>query len=266
MSLAMPEDFRKKSSQAIHIVALPLSFLVFMLIYRPFSIEEQLQLGRFSFGVNLTLVSCILLGTTALMRGLFYLLRRRIDRLTYYFWCLLEISVGALFVALYVWLMSRRVDPYFLVVARAYGWIFPVLIFPYVITAMALFLVERYRLPVQEPDEEQKLRFYDERKNLKLVVTAASVLYIAAKENYVQVVYLDGERVRDYLVRASMRSIEELCTRGGLVRCHRSYYLNPHHVKTLRREKEGVIVAELQTAGHEVPVTKRYYDALVERL
>lgn len=264
--LDLPAIFRKPTSQAIHIAAVPLAFFAFVLIYRPFNLAEQLQLGRFSFGVNLTLIACIIFGSTLLMRTLFYLVRQRIDRLTYYFWCLLEITVSVLFVALYVWLMERCANPYFVVAARAYGWLFPVLIFPYVITAMALFLVERYRLPVQEPDEEQKLRFYDERKNLKLVVTAASVLYIAAKENYVQVVYLDGERVKDYLVRASMRSIEELCTRGGLVRCHRSYYLNPHHVKTLRREKEGVIVAELQTAGHEVPVTKRYYDALVERL
>ena len=82
-------------------------------------------------------------------------------------------------------------------------------------------------------------------------------------ENYVQVFYLEGERVRDYLVRASMRSIEELCADNGLKRCHRSFYLNPAHVKTLRREKEGVIVAELDVAGQEVPVTKRYYDDLV---
>lgn len=261
--LDLPASFRKATSQAIHVVAVPLAFFAFVLIYRPFNLSELLQLGRFSFAVNLTLIACVLFGAMLVMRTLFHVVRRKIDRLTYYFWCLLEITVSALFVALYVWLMARCVDPYFVVVARVYGWLFPILIFPYVITAMALFLVDRYRLPLQEPEEDQKMRFYDERKNLKLVVTATSVLYIAAKENYVQVVYLDGERVRDYLVRASMRSIEALCEQNGLKRCHRSYYLNPRHIKTLRREKEGVIVAELDVSGQEVPVTKRYYDTLV---
>lgn len=265
MSLAMPEDFRKKSSQAIHIVALPLSFLVFMLIYRPFSIEEQLQLGRFSFGVNLTLVSCILLGTTALMRGLFYLLRRRIDRLTYYFWCLLEISVGALFVALYVWLMSRRVDPYFLVVARAYGWIFPVLIFPYTIITLALYLNHAVRT-AGEPSEGEKMRFYDDRNNLKLVVSVADVLAISAEENYIKVHYLAEGKLKSYLVRSSMKSIEDVCLQKGLVRCHRSHFLNPAHIKTLRKERERMIVAEMKVEGVEIPVTKRYYNDLVERL
>lgn len=259
----LPAVFRKPTSQVIHALAIPLAFFAFVLIYRPFNLGEELLLGRFSFGVNLTLIACIIFGSMALMRVLFHLVRERISNPAYYFWCLLEITVAALFVALYVWLMRRCVEPYFVVVTHLYGWLFSVLLIPYVITGMALALVERYSQPIEEPSQELKMRFYDERKNLKLVVTTASVLYIAAQENYVQVFYLEGERVRDYLVRASMRSIEELCAENGLKRCHRSFYLNPAHVKTLRREKEGVIVAELDVAGQEVPVTKRYYDDLV---
>lgn len=266
MQLSLPEDFRKMSSQAIHIVALPLSFLVFMLIYRPFSIHEQLALGGLSFGVNLTLISCVVLGTTLLMRGLFYLLRRRIDRLTYYFWCLLEITVAALFVGLYLYLMARRVEPYFLVVARAYGWLFPVLLLPYTIITLALYLNHAIRHRGEEPVEGFKMRFYDERNNLKLVVPSEEVVAISAEENYVKVHYLDGERTKSYVVRSSMKALEERCKAGGLVRCHRSHYLNPLHVKTLRKEREGVIVAEMKVEGFEIPVTKRYYNDLVERL
>ena len=259
----LPAVFRKPTSQVIHALAIPLAFFAFVLIYRPFNLGEELLLGRFSFGVNLTLIACIIFGSMALMRVLFHLVRERINQPLYFGWCLLEITVAALFVALYVWLMRRCVEPYFVELTKLYGQLFSVLLIPYVITGMALVLVERYSQPIEEPSQELKMRFYDERKNLKLVVTTASVLYIAAQENYVQVFYLEGERVRDYLVRASMRSIEELCAENGLKRCHRSYYLNPAHVKTLRREKEGVIVAELDVAGQEVPVTKRYYDDLV---
>ena len=241
-----PAVFRKPTSQIFYLLAVPLTFFVFVLVYHPFNLIEEWQLGRFSFGVNLTLIACIIFGSMALMRSLFYLLRERISNPAYYFWCLLEITVAALFVALYVWLMRRCVEPYFVELTKLYGQLFA-----------------HYTKPLEEPSQELKMRFYDERKNLKLVVTTASVLYIAAQENYVQVFYLEGERVRDYLVRASMRSIEERCAENGLKRCHRSYYLNPAHVKTLRREKEGVIVAELDVAGLEVQVTKRYFDDLV---
>ena len=241
---------------------MPLSFFAFMLIYRPFGVVEAMQLGALSFGVNLTLISCIIFGSTLLMRGCFYLLRHRIDKLTYFFWCLLEMTVAAFFTALYVWLMERTVDPYFLVVSRTLSWTVSVLIFPYVIITLALFLVAQYRNQPKE-QEAARLRFYDERKNLKLVVTTESVLYIAAEENYINVHYIDGEVIRNYLIRTSMRSIEGLCAEGGLLRCHRSYYLNPRRVKVLRKDREGSIFAELDlTQAKDIPVTKRYYDQI----
>lgn len=258
----LPSNFRRVASQAIHIVALPLSFFAFVLIYRPFNVAEAMTLGRLSFGVNLTLISCVIFGSMAIMRGLFYLVRRRIDSLTYFFWCIGEMVVAVFFVALYAWLMERTVEPYFLVVSRACGWVFPVLIFPYVIITLSLFLAAqtRYR---NQPSEEQRIRFYDERHTLKLVVAAQSVLFIEAEENYINIYYTDEDRVRNYLVRRSMKSIEEICATHGLLRCHRSFYVNPSRVKVLRKDREGAIMAELDTPQTpEIPVTKRYYDAL----
>lgn len=258
----LPLNFRRVASQAIHIVALPLSFFAFMLIYRPFNVTSAFRLGHFSFGVNLTLIACVIFGSMCVMRGLFYLVRRRIDSLTYFFWCILEMVVATFFVALYAWLMEHTVEPYFLVVSRACGWIFPVLIFPYVIITLSLFLAAetRYR---NQPSKEQRIRFYDERHTLKLVVAAQAVLYIEAEENYINIHYTDEDRVRNYLVRRSMKSIEELCAAHGLLRCHRSFYVNPARVKVLRKDREGAIMAELDTPQTpQIPVTKRYYDAL----
>ena len=258
---ALPTNFRRKSTQAIHIFALPLSFFAFMLIYRPFNVAQTLLLGRFSFGINLTLISCIIFGSMTIMRMLFYMLRRRIDTLTYFFWVILEMVVSVFFVALYAWLMERAVDPYFLVVSRACKWVMPVLIFPYVIISLALFLADKSL--AHEVSESAKMRFYDERHNLKLVVATASVLYIEAEENYINIHYQEGDKMRNYLIRTSMKSIEELCGTHNLLRCHRSYYLNPRHVKVLRKNREGTIFAELDTATPcEVPVTKRYYDVI----
>lgn len=263
--LDLPSNFRRMTSQAIHVAAIPLSFFAFVLIYHPFDLDSQLQLGRLSFGVNLTLVSCVLLGSTLLMRGLFFLLRKRIDRLTYYFWCLLEITVAAFFVGLYVWLMERTATPYFLVVARVYGWIFPVLIYPYVIIALSLFLVARYREDRTEPLDE-RIHFYDERKNLKLVVNRQALLYIAAEENYVRIHYREGEELKKVVLRSSMRALEPLCATHGLLRCHRSYFLNPTCVKVLRKGSDGQFVADIEGVVQGIPISKRYYESIAHAL
>ena len=102
---------------------------------------------------------------------------------------------------------------------------------------------------------------------MKLVVTAESLLYIVASDNYVDIHYMSNGRITKYSLRNSMRSIEELCMQNNLIRCHRSYYVNPSHVKVLRKDREGVVYAELDAREEmHIPVTKKYYDRLAEML
>ena len=68
--------------------------------------------------------------------------------------------------------------------------------------------------------------------------------------------------MKDYALRNSMKAVESLVEGKGLVRCHRSYMLNPLHVKALSKGKEGVIEAEMDAGCPPVPVSKRYYDNL----
>ena len=113
----------------------------------------------------------------------------------------------------------------------------------------------------------QRMRFYDSTHNLKIVLMPQSVLYIAAEENYVVIYYNENERMREYVLRSSMKAIDELCQENGLVRCHRSYYINPAHVKVLRKDKDGVMYAEINADDfRRIPVSKTYYGRLSEML
>ena len=79
--------------------------------------------------------------------------------------------------------------------------------------------------------------------------------------------YLENDRAKEFMLRNSMRSLETIAARHGLVRCHRSYYVNPRHIKVLRRAKEGQIQAEfLQEGLSPIPVSRQYYDSLSELL
>ena len=94
-----------------------------------------------------------------------------------------------------------------------------------------------------------------------------NVLYIAAEENYVVIYYNENDRVREYVLRSSMKAIDELCQENGLVRCHRSYYINPAHVKVLRKDKDGIMYAEIDADDvRHIPVSKTYYGRLSEML
>jgi DNA-binding LytR/AlgR family response regulator len=78
---------------------------------------------------------------------------------------------------------------------------------------------------------------------------------------------MEGDRLKEYPLRASMKSLEELMHKHGLIRCQRSYYVNPQHIKVLRRDKEGMITAELNTSqAPPIPVSPRYYEELAKWL
>jgi len=64
-----------------------------------------------------------------------------------------------------------------------------------------------------------------------------------------------------------MRSIEDMVPSSGLVRCHRSYYVNPAFISALIKGKEGAYLAELKMEKlGPVPVSKKYFEILSELL
>ena len=64
-----------------------------------------------------------------------------------------------------------------------------------------------------------------------------------------------------------MRAVDELCLSNGLVRCHRSFYVNPAHIQVLRKDREGVIFAVLDASDvRDIPVSRKFYNNLSEML
>ena len=86
---------------------------------------------------------------------------------------------------------------------------------------------------------------------------------IKSEDNYVQIHYLDRNRTRKFILRSSMRALEEDLSRHGLVRCHRSYFINPSFIKIVHRDSSGLIVAELNQDGFEsIPISRKYQDEI----
>lgn len=258
--------FRRFIPQLLHMIVLPVFYFAFMLIYRPLNVVDFM--GGEWFGVHLTIVSCIVFVCMMLLRLLYYFLPMKINYTLYIFWSLAEIIFTSFFVALYIWLVRHKPMVYFEIFALSFQYLFLTLVIPYTILALSMRLHEFHHKD-DEPDSgsNQRMRFYDDRHNLKIVLMQDAVLYITSEENYVNIFYTENSKLRNYVLRSSMKALDELCQDHGLIRCHRSYYVNPSHVKVLRKEKEGIIFAELDaTETIHVPVTKRYYDRLSEML
>lgn len=262
----LPGVFRRFIPQLLHIVVLPIFFFAFMLIHRSLGIEGFL--GHEWFGVHLTIMSCIILLSVTVMRTAYYFLPMQINYSLYILWCLVEIIFASFFVALYLWLVLGKPIPYFEVLTTSFEYLFFTLSIPYIILALSLRIYE-YHEKNENPDvmNVSRIRFYDPQHNLKLVLMPSSVLYICAEENYVNIYYTENDKVRNYSLRSSMKALDEICQDNGLVRCHRSFYINPAHVKVLRRDKDGIMYAEMDADDvRHIPVSKTYYSRLADML
>lgn len=266
MNNRIPKVLLSLRSLLLHVLAIPAFFLCFILLYRSEWMVDLLDMGQGKMVFNTLMLMCILLGVMCASRIPMTACRKylRLPWVYYSLWSIAEVVVAALFMGLYMALMHHGRYDYFLMVGRCMLLLLATVSYPYLLINLLLCATER---PEETVSEEDLIRFHDVTKRLKLVIAANAILYIQAEENYVRIHYVEGSQIKEYALRNSMRSIEEGLQTHGIVRCQRSFFVNPKHVKVLRRDKEGVIVAELDTEGLKpIPVSPKYYDELNTRL
>jgi len=259
-----PSSIVSVTTLLIHVFGLPVFFLGFILIYGSAWIDRFLDTG---LGVvfNTLMLTSILTGIIIGSRVSMYFVGRewRMSWWQYALWSFGEVFVFSCFAALYMALVYGTYG-YFPALGECLRLSFAVLSYPYIIAALLIALI---RPDEEQVAEEDLVRFADSTGRLKLVIAHDVILFIEAQENYVSIHYLEGEKVKEYSLRQSMRGIEELMSRHGIIRCQRSCFVNPRHVKVLRRDKEGFIQAELDiTNARPVPVSPKYYEQLSKML
>lgn len=109
-------------------------------------------------------------------------------------------------------------------------------------------------------DSMDMVTFRDEKGTMRLSIKLDDLLFLQAADNYVTIVYNHQEKQAKYLLRSSLKVIQEELKHLPLIRCHRSYIVNFEKVKIIRREKDGLRL-ELETfVPTEIPVSKTYME------
>ena len=100
------------------------------------------------------------------------------------------------------------------------------------------------------------LDFISENGKHKIQIQPSQLLFIKSADNYVEIFYLSDNKVKKELQRNSLKRIE--ATKAGeiLIRCHRSYIVNPKNVIKIVSSPRQI---ELDYGnGNIVPVSKSY--------
>lgn len=265
-------DFKmgsKYSSQLPYILGIPLFFLVFSIFYTPLDIQDYF--GQADFPFHITMLTCIITGVLGISRTMlhFVLKASGMGWAHYICWCLMEVLGMTFFMALYTALIKHEGQNYFQHLAYCLRYSYLELIFIYV--PMSLVRAIRNKNELLEAKRLQEdgslLRFHDEHQRLKLTIAPSSLLFVKSESNYLKIYYMEAGKVREFTLRASMKSLEIPAFAKTLVRCQRSYFVNPEHVTVLRKDRDGFMFAEMNIPNvPPVPVSKQYFDHLSELL
>ena len=240
--------------------------LVFINIYKPFSSTSWYKVSEFKFFVFSSLI--ILTGVLVVVLSRIILFhwgkRHAITVRAYAIWIVLEIFFMSLFYTIYTLVLNPE---------REYMEVFNdsavntslVLLLPYSVLHLYFSYKEKERQLrlLEENQTEAAVRqsvfsFYDEKNELRLSVKRSNLLYHESADNYVCIWYLNKGQLTKFMLRNSLKAIEESLADTNVLRCHRSFMVNFDQVKVIRREKEGVYLELGIEKVPDIPISKTY--------
>ena len=245
--------------------------LVFINIYKPFSSSSWYDISEFKFFVFSSLI--ILTGVLVVVLSRIIMFhwgkRHAISVGNYSIWILLEIFFMSLFYTIYTLVLNPE---------REYMDVFEtstintslVLLLPYSVLHFYFSYKDKERrlLLLEEHQEEVIARqsvfsFYDEKQELRLSVKRSELLYLESADNYVCIWYLSKGQLTKFLLRNSLKAMEEHFADTNVLRCHRSYMVNFEQVKVIRREKEGIFLELGIERVPDIPISKTYSEKVM---
>ena len=175
-----------------HVIGLPLFVLGLLLLFCPFAFKNyDISFGRYSF--HIVMVFCIILGVMLVSRLIMPTINRKspMTRIQYFLGCLFEMLFSAGFTGLYLWLFAKKSEAYFVFFGYSLVYLAVAMIIPYIILFLYNQVTEKEELlnDASRMAQGDKIRFVDERGNVKLIVSQSSVLYIQSDENYLRIYF-----------------------------------------------------------------------------
>ncbi|TPN82066.1 LytR/AlgR family response regulator transcription factor [Aquimarina algicola] len=98
--------------------------------------------------------------------------------------------------------------------------------------------------------------FTSEEEKIQLEISPDQVLMLKSSGNYIEVFYIDEEKVKSYLVRNTLSNInDKIKDYSFLFRCHRSYVININKIIKVKGNSRGYQIS-IDGIPHKIPVSR----------
>ncbi len=247
--------------------------LIFINLYSPFGVNTWYDVTnpQLFFYSSLVILTGLLVIALSRILMLWVARKKLLSTGTYIGWIAMEIiTLAIVYVILRMIFVSRITD-----ILKAFRESLKltslVLLFPYTLTFLYFSWQEKNRKlaelsgtgPTAKVSKPVMMSFRDEKGDLRFSVKNEDLLFLEAADNYVVIHYLDGNKRSKYLIRNSLKNLENTLHDMTVLRCHRSYIVNFERVRILRKEKDGLVL-ELDTSDRQtLPISRSYVEEVM---
>ena len=246
--------------------------IIFINIYKPFSSPTWYRVTNFMFLVFSTLIvlTGVLVVVVSRIVMYYYAKKKPITYGDYILWVFFEIIFMSLFYTGYALSVNKERDVLQTLQESTINTAL-VLLLPYSILMLYFSWQEKEKQlelidkVSAEKGESKVIAFYDEKRELRLSVKRSNLLYLESADNYVCIWYLNKDTITRYMLRSTLKAVEEELASDYILRCHRSYMVNFDHVKVLRKGKDGVFLEVGIPNVPDIPISKTYSETVTQK-
>jgi hypothetical protein len=263
----LPGYLTEKGNIVTHILFTAGFALLFLNLYKPFGVATWFDVSGptlFIYSSGVILAGILVVAISRII--MYHAARRGLELRVWHYlaWVATEIVAMALFFTLYEVVILD--DP------RT----FPELLRPSVLNTSLTLLLPYAMLWLyfswrdsknklikirEQPDitgQKPMIPLRDEKGVLRMSLKRSDMLYMQGSDNYVTVWYQAQNKVMKFMLRNTLRAMEEELMQESVIRCHRSYLVNIERVKLIRREKDGLRLELDSIPPSTVPVSRTY--------
>jgi hypothetical protein len=247
--------------------------LIFINIYSPFGLGRWFNLTKLEYFTysSLVILNGVLVVVISRIIMYHYGKKNILNLWQYLFWILAEILFMALFYALFDKIILKDNRVFYELVKLSAKNTALVLLIPYSVLWLYFSWYDKKEQIERMADIQSfsgntrdMVAFYDEKSILRFSVKRDNLLYIESSENYVSICYINKGKVSKYLLRDTLKKMEELFAGTNIIRSHRSFMVNFEKVKVMRKDKDGLILELESPVAIDIPVSKSYIDSVMQ--
>ena len=269
----IPSYLNEKQNIKRLILFTSLFALVFINAYSPFGADRWYNLTRLEFFTysSLTILLGVLVVVISRIIMYHFCKRHSLNIWQYLIWIFAEIFSMAVAYAMFEKLFLKDARIFSDLVKNSSRNTALVLLLPYSVLWLYFSWRDKKeqieRLADYPPSLESTrnmIPFYDDKGILKFSIKKENLLYLESAENYVNICYLNKGKVSKYLLRDTLKKIEENFSGTEIIRCHRSYMVNFEKVKVIRKDRDGLKLEFDNPSVTDIPVSKTYINTVMQ--